>query len=50
MKVAISKKEGIVKTMMRSAAIKEGLERAPHRALLKACGVKEEDLKNLSLP
>jgi dihydroxy-acid dehydratase len=30
---------------MRSTRIKEGLERAPHRALLKACGVKEEDLK-----
>lgn len=31
--------------MMRSVAIKEGLERAPHRALLKACGVKDEDFK-----
>lgn len=31
--------------MYNSSRIKEGLERAPHRALLKACGVKEEDLK-----
>ena len=30
---------------MRSDKIKKGLDRAPHRALLKACGVKEEDLK-----
>jgi dihydroxy-acid dehydratase len=32
------------KKLMRSAAIKQGLDRAPHRALLKACGVKAEDL------
>lgn len=30
---------------MRSDAIKKGLERAPHRALLKACGVTDEDLE-----
>ncbi len=28
---------------MRSDAIKQGPERAPHRSLLRACGVKEED-------
>jgi dihydroxy-acid dehydratase len=28
---------------MRSDAIKKGFERAPHRSLLKACGVKDED-------
>ena len=28
---------------MRSDAVKQGLERAPHRSLLRACGVKEED-------
>jgi len=28
---------------MRSDAIKAGFERAPHRSLLKACGVKDED-------
>jgi len=28
---------------MRSNMIKKGFERAPHRALLKACGLKEED-------
>lgn len=31
--------------MQRSDGIKKGLERAPHRSLLKACGVKEDDLK-----
>ena len=31
--------------MQRSDRIKKGLDRAPHRALLCACGVKEEDLK-----
>lgn len=30
---------------MRSDAIKKGFERAPHRSLLKACGVKDEDFK-----
>jgi dihydroxy-acid dehydratase len=30
---------------MRSDVIKKGLERAPHRSLLKACGVKDEDLR-----
>ena len=30
---------------MRSDAIKKGLKRAPHRALLKACGVTDEDLE-----
>jgi dihydroxy-acid dehydratase len=30
---------------MRSDAVKKSLERAPHRALLKACGVTDEDLK-----
>lgn len=29
---------------MRSDAVKKGFERAPHRSLLKACGVKKEDL------
>jgi dihydroxy-acid dehydratase len=29
---------------MRSDAIKKGFERAPHRALLKACGVRDEDM------
>ena len=29
---------------MRSDTVKKGLERAPHRSLLKACGVKQEDL------
>jgi len=29
---------------MRSDTVKKGLERAPHRALLRACGIKEEDL------
>ena len=29
---------------MRSDAIKQGFERAPHRALLKACGVRDEDM------
>ncbi len=29
---------------MKSNAIKTGFERAPHRSLLKACGVKDEDL------
>jgi dihydroxy-acid dehydratase len=28
---------------MRSDVVKRGFERAPHRALLKACGIKEED-------
>ncbi len=28
---------------MRSDTIKKGFERAPHRSLLKACGVKDED-------
>jgi len=28
---------------MRSDSIKKGFERAPHRALLKACGIKDED-------
>lgn len=31
--------------MSRSDNIKKGLERAPHRALLKACGIKEADIK-----
>jgi len=30
---------------MRSDAVKAGFQRAPHRALLRACGVKDEDLK-----
>ncbi|MDH4129410.1 MAG: dihydroxy-acid dehydratase, partial [Spirochaetota bacterium] len=30
---------------MRSDTIKKGYERAPHRSLLKACGVKDEDFK-----
>jgi len=30
---------------MRSDAIKKGFDRAPHRALLKACGVRDEDMK-----
>jgi dihydroxy-acid dehydratase len=30
---------------VRSDAIKEGFERAPHRALLRACGVSEEELR-----
>jgi len=29
---------------MRSDAIKKGFQRAPHRALLKACGVRDEDM------
>ncbi|OGJ91076.1 MAG: dihydroxy-acid dehydratase [Candidatus Raymondbacteria bacterium RifOxyA12_full_50_37] len=29
---------------MRSDTIKKGFERAPHRSLLKACGVKDEDM------
>jgi len=29
---------------MRSDAIKRGIERAPHRGLLRACGVRDEDL------
>jgi dihydroxy-acid dehydratase len=29
---------------MRSDAIKRGVERAPHRSLLKACGVRDEDM------
>jgi dihydroxy-acid dehydratase len=28
---------------MRSDTIKKGFERAPHRSLLKACGLKDED-------
>ena len=28
---------------MRSDMIKKGFERAPHRSLLRACGLKEED-------
>ncbi len=31
--------------MSRSNRIKKGIERAPHRALLRACGIKEKDLK-----
>ncbi|MEJ2563372.1 MAG: dihydroxy-acid dehydratase, partial [Anaerolineales bacterium] len=30
--------------MMRSNLIKSGFERAPHRALLKATGVRDEDM------
>ncbi len=30
---------------MRSDVIKKGFERAPHRSLLRAAGVKEEDFK-----
>jgi len=30
---------------MRSDAVKKGLERAPHRALLKACGITGKDLE-----
>jgi dihydroxy-acid dehydratase len=30
---------------MRSDTIKKGLQRAPHRSLLRACGVTEEDMK-----
>ena len=30
---------------MISDTIKKGFERAPHRSLLKACGVKDEDFK-----
>ncbi|MBN1435610.1 MAG: dihydroxy-acid dehydratase [Sedimentisphaerales bacterium] len=29
---------------MRSDAVKKGFERAPHRGLLKACGIKDEDM------
>jgi dihydroxy-acid dehydratase len=29
---------------MRSDTVKKGFERAPHRALLKACGIKDEDM------
>lgn len=29
---------------MRSDAVKKGLERAPHRGLLRACGLKDEDI------
>src|SRR4030065_764051 len=31
--------------MLRSSEVKEGLERAPHRAPLKALGVSDQDLK-----
>ncbi len=30
---------------LRSDAVKKGIERAPHRALLRACGLSEEDLE-----
>ncbi|MDH5680960.1 MAG: dihydroxy-acid dehydratase, partial [Spirochaetota bacterium] len=30
---------------MRSDTIKSGYERAPHRSLLKACGISDEDMK-----
>ena len=30
---------------MRSDAVKKGFEKAPHRALLRAVGLKEEDFK-----
>ena len=29
---------------MRSDKVKEGFERAPHRSLLRACGVRKEDM------
>ena len=29
---------------MRSDTIKKGFERAPHRSLLRACGLKDEDI------
>ena len=30
---------------MRSDTIKKGFERAPHRGLLRACGLKDDDIK-----
>ena len=30
---------------MRSDTIKKGLQRAPHRSLLRACGVTDEDME-----
>src|SRR5437762_12932154 len=34
----------VVETSMRSDQIKRGIERAPHRALLRATGLKTEDM------
>jgi dihydroxyacid dehydratase/phosphogluconate dehydratase len=35
---------------MRSDVIKKGFERAPHRSLLKACGLTDEDMGKRSSP
>ncbi len=29
---------------MRSDTVKKGFERAPHRSLIKACGIRDEDM------
>jgi len=47
-KIIFQHREQIQVDRMRSDTIKKGLQRAPHRSLLRACGVTDEEMKNLS--